>query len=128
MVGILQAHGLSPLDVKVGGSRPSSKKAVDIVSAGPMPCHCLLGDGVALPAALKVVEDFELKFGHNVVMLCSNAIPNHCESLVEYSSFLGGEGLEILRFRNSLGYTGWIIRHCVEELELGIGKENLHKL
>ena len=95
--------------------------AVGIASAGPMPCHCLLGDGVALPAALKVVEDFELKFGHNVVMLCSNAIPNHRVGLVEYSSFLGGEGLEILRFRNSLGYTGWIIRHCVEELELGIG-------
>jgi hypothetical protein len=91
-----------------------------------MPCHCLLGDGVALPAALKVVEDFELKFGHNVVMLCSNAIPNHRESLVEYSSFLGRKGLEILRFRDSLGYTGWVIRrlvirHCVEELELGIG-------
>lgn len=96
-------------------------KAVGTASAGPMPCHCLLGDGVALPAALKVVEDFELKFGHNVVMLCSNAIPNQREGLVEYSSFLGGEGLEILRFRNSLGYTGWIIRHCVEELELGIG-------
>ena len=91
-----------------------------------MPCHCLLGDRVALPAALKVVEDFELKFGHNVVMLCSNAIPNHRESLVEYSSFLGRKGLEILRFRNSLRYTGWIIRHCVGKLELGIRWENLH--
>jgi hypothetical protein len=26
--------------------------------------------------------------------------------------------LEILRSRNSLGYTGWIIRHCVEELRV----------
>jgi hypothetical protein len=71
-----------------------------------MPCHCLFGDAVAQPAALKIVEDSPLKFGHNVVVLCSNAIPNRRESVVEYSSFLGRKGLGILRFRNSLGYTG----------------------
>jgi hypothetical protein len=92
--------------------------AVDIVSGGPMSCHCLLGEAVALPAALKVVEDFELKFVHGVVVLCSNAIPNHRISLVEYSSFLGRKGLEILRSRNGLGYTVWNIRHGVEEVRV----------
>ena len=79
-----------------------------------MSCHCLLGEDVALPATLKVVEHFELKVVHGVVMLCSNAIPNHRESLVEYSSFLGREGLEILRSRNGLSYTVLIIGHGVE--------------
>lgn len=84
-----------------------------------MPCHCLLREAVAFPAALKVVEDFELKFVHGVVMLCANAIPNRRESLVEYSSFLGREGLEILRSHNGLGDTVWIVRsHGVEELRV----------
>ena len=90
-----------------------------------MPCHCLLGEAVALPAALKVVEDFELKVVHGVVMLCSNAIPNHRESLVEYSIFLGRESLEILRSHNGLAYTVWIIRHGVEELRARDRWENL---
>ena len=84
---------------------------VDVVSRSPVPRHGLLGDRIAGPAALEVVEDFELEFGHDVVWLSLNAIPDDRVSLIEYSIFFYREGLQILCFSDNRRHESWVTSH-----------------
>ena len=82
--------------------------------------HCLLGEDIALPAALKVIEDFEIEFSHDVVGSCLNAVPDHRVSLVESSIFLRGKRFETLRLPDGRSNASWVVSHCVEELEVEV--------